>query len=222
MDNPNAPGVPRALGSIAPQPPPPNTRPGMERTPYATVAPGGPDQYGRPPGPGPDAGYGRTPGPDYGRPPAGASADAGAPPPVAAVATAAPPTAGAGSPKDVFDAGVGYLQRRDYESAEGAFRDFLTRFPADRMAGEAQFNLGESLYQRQSYQEAADAFVQMSKKYENSAKAPDALLRLGQSLAALNEKELACVAFADVSRRYPRARSDVKQATERELKRARC
>jgi len=62
----------------------------------------------------------------------------------------------------------------------------------------------------------------MSKKYENSAKAPDALLRLGQSLAALNDKELACVAFADVGRKYPRARSDVKQAIERELKRARC
>jgi hypothetical protein len=39
---------------------------------------------------------------------------------------------------------------------------------------------------------------------------------------ALNDKELACVAFADVGRKYPRARSDVKQAIERELKRARC
>ncbi len=90
------------------------------------------------------------------------------------------------------------------------------------MVAEAQFSLGESLYQRQNYQEAADAFLQMSKKYENSAKAPDALLRLGQSLVALNDKELACVAFADVGRKYPHARSDVKQAIERELKRARC
>jgi TolA-binding protein len=77
-------------------------------------------------------------------------------------------------------------------------------------------------YPRQSYQEAANAFMQMSKKYENSAKAPGALLRLGQSLAPLNEKELACMAFADVGCKYPRARSEVKQAVERELKRARC
>jgi tol-pal system protein YbgF len=237
-DNPNAPGVPRALGSVPPQPPPPNTRPGMERTPYAPVAANSADQgYGRPAGPGADGGYvrpagpggdygrpaapGADAGPGYGRPPAGAPGE-GAPPPAATVATAAPPPAGAGSPKEVYDAGIGFLQHRDYVSAEQAFRDFLTHYPADRMAGEAQFNLGESLFQRQSYQEAADAFVQMSKKYENSGKAPDALLRLGQSLAALNEKELACVAFADVGRKYPRARSDVKQAVERELKRARC
>ena len=90
------------------------------------------------------------------------------------------------------------------------------------MAADAQFNLGESLYQRQSFQDAANEFVQLSKRYETSPKAPDALLRLGQSLFALNEKDLACVAFADVGRKYPRARSDVKQAIERELKRARC
>jgi tol-pal system protein YbgF len=211
-ENPYAPGSPRTLGSTPPQPPPPNTRPGTGPTPYATGAPGT------------DPGYGRAAGADdprYGRPPAGPPpGGAGAAYP--AVATAAPPPSGSGSPREVYDAGVTYLQRRDYAAAEQSFRDFLSRYPTDRMAAEAQFSLGESLYQRQNYQEAADAFLQMSKKYENSAKAPDALLRLGQSLVALNDKELACVAFADVGRKYPHARSDVKQAIERELKRARC
>jgi tol-pal system protein YbgF len=202
--NPYAPGAPRTLGVTPPQPPPPNTRPGMGPTPYAAGASGGADQdYGRPP-----------PAP----PPGGGGAASAFP----AVATTSPPPSGSGSPREVYDAGVAYLQRRDYAAAEESFRDFLRRYPTDRMAAEAQFNLGESLYQRQSYQEAADAFLQMTKKYENNAKAPDAMLRLGQSLAALNDKELACVAFADVNRKYPRARSDVKQATERELKRARC
>jgi tol-pal system protein YbgF len=204
-ENPYAPGAPRQLGSMQPQPPPPNARPGVGPAPYAA---GGND------------GYGRSADPGYGRPPAGAAGNNAAPPAAAypAVAAVQPTT----SAREVYDAGVSSLQRHDYAAAEESFRDFLRRFPSDRMAAEAQFNLGESLYQRQSYQEAANAFVQMSKQYESSAKAPDALLRLGQALAALNEKDLACVALADVGRKYPRARSDVKQAVERELKRARC
>jgi TolA-binding protein len=87
---------------------------------------------------------------------------------------------------------------------------------------DAQFGLGESLFQRQSYQDAATAFVALSKKYENSPKAPDALLRLGQSLAAMNERDLACAAFGDVGRKYPRAAPSLKQAVEREQRRARC
>jgi TolA-binding protein len=90
------------------------------------------------------------------------------------------------------------------------------------LASEAQFGFGESLFQRQSYQDAANAFVELSKRYETSAKAPDALLRLGQSLVAMNERELACVAFGDVGRKYPRAAASLKQAVEREQKRARC
>ncbi len=135
-----------------------------------------------------------------------------------AVATAPPSS----SPRDALDLGMGYLQRRDYALAEETFRGFLTKYPSDRLAAEAQFGLGESLFQRQNYQEAANAFVALSKKYETSTKAPEALLRLGQSLAAMNERELACVALGDVGRKYPRAQPTVKQAIEREQKRARC
>lgn len=200
--NPYAPGAPRMLGSTPPQPPPPATRPGLSPTPYATGAEGDYPGSAAPV----DGNY-------YARPPAA--------PPLGNAAVSPPPSA-PGSAQEIYDAGVSSLQRRDYAAAEDAFRDFLRRYPRDRRAGEAQFNLGESLFQRQSYQDAADAFVALSKKYENSAKAPDALLRLGQSLVALNERELACVAFGDIGRKYPRAQPSVKQAVDREQKRARC
>jgi tol-pal system protein YbgF len=201
-ENPNAPGVPRALGSIPPQPPPAfSGRGGAESTPYGAMAgaPAGAD-------------------PTYGRLPAGGGPrNSGSTGPYA-VATTSPSS----SARDILDLGHGYLQHRDYALAEETFRGFLTKFPSDRLAAEAQFGLGESLFQRQNYHDAADAFVVLSKKYESSNKAPDALLRLGQSLAALNERELACVAFGDVGRKYPRASPSVKQAIEREQKRARC
>jgi tol-pal system protein YbgF len=202
MENPNAPGAPRALGSMPPQPAPmtpPQRGFGGESPPYGAAAGAGASV---------DPGYGRYPaGPGQRNP---SSAD-----PYAVAAGSSPP-------RDTLDLGMGYLQRRDYALAEETFRGFLTKYPSDRLAVEAQFGLGESLFQLQNYQEAANAFVALSKRYETNPKAPDALLRLGQSLAAMNERELACVAFGDIGRKYPRAPSSVKQAVEREQKRVRC
>ncbi|MFG3757157.1 tetratricopeptide repeat protein, partial [Klebsiella pneumoniae] len=77
-------------------------------------------------------------------------------------------------------------------------------------------------FQRQRYRDAAETFLNVTSKYDTSAKAPDALLRLGQSLAALKEREAACAALSEVARKYPRASTGVKQAVEREQKRAKC
>jgi tol-pal system protein YbgF len=166
----------------------------VQRAPGATVS-----SLGPPP---------RAPAPGYG---------VTAPP--SAYGVTAPPSA---APRDAYDLGYGYLLHKDYALAEDTFRDFLKRYPSDRLAADAQYWLGESMFQRQNYRDAADAFLALSKKYENSAKAPDSLLRLGQSLAALNEKELACATFGEVTRKYPRASLTVKQVVEREQKRVRC
>ncbi|HKC32245.1 MAG TPA: tol-pal system protein YbgF [Xanthobacteraceae bacterium] len=126
------------------------------------------------------------------------------------------------TPRDEFDLAYGYMLRKEYPLAEQAFQDYLRRYPNDRMAGEAQFWLGESMFQRQSYQSAAEAFVTLTKNYGSSPKLPDALLRLGQSLAALQQKDLACSTFAEVGRKAPNAPQNVKAAVERERKRVHC
>jgi len=126
------------------------------------------------------------------------------------------------TPRDEYDLAYGYLLRKDYALAEDSFHSFLSKYPSDRLAADAQFWLGESMFQRQSYRDAADAFLTVSKKYEASAKAPDALLRLGQSLAAMNQKELACATFGEIGVKYPRATLNVRQSVEREQKRVRC
>ena len=86
------------------------------------------------------------------------------------------------SPKDAYDLAYGYILRRDYALAEDGFRTFLSKYPNDRQAPEAQYWLGESLFQRQLYREAAENFLNVSTRYETTPKAPDALLRLGQAL----------------------------------------
>ena len=86
-----------------------------------------------------------------------------------------------------YDLAYGYMTRKDYALAEDGFRNFLRRFPSDRLVPDAQYWLGESMFQRQRYRDAAEAFLNVSTKYETNARAPDALLRLGQSLAAMGE-----------------------------------
>lgn len=200
--NPNAPGVPRPLGSIVGQPSAP------ERSDVG--APGGRaageplDLSNLPP---------RRDGalrPQLAPPP----------PPVAgpALATAAPSQ----TPRDEYDLGYGYIQHKDYALAEEAFRAFVKKYPNDRLAADAQYWLGESLFQRQRYRDAAESFLTVTTKFDTATRAPDALLRLGQSLAALKEKEAACAAFGEVTRKYPRASGGVKQGVDREQKRNGC
>jgi len=136
-----------------------------------------------------------------------------------AALTTLPPSA---TPRDEFDLGIGYMQRKDYALAEETMRNFTQRYPSDPLVADSQYWLGESFFQRQQYRDAAEAFLGVTTKFDKSAKAPDALLRLGQSLAALKEKEAACAALGEVTRKYPRASSGVKQAVDREQKRVKC
>ncbi len=133
--------------------------------------------------------------------------------------TTLPPTA---TPRDEFDLGIGYIQRRDYALADETMRNFVRKYPNDRLVADANYWLGESLFQRQRYRDAAEVFLDVTSKYGTSGKAPDSMLRLGQSLAALKEKEAACAALGELSRKYPRAAAGVKQGAERELKRNGC
>jgi tol-pal system protein YbgF len=133
--------------------------------------------------------------------------------------TTLPPSA---TPKDEFDLGIGYIERKDYALAEETMRNFAQKYPSDPLTADSQYWLGESFFQRQRYRDAAESFLGVTTKFDKSAKAPDALLRLGQSLAALKEKEAACAALGEVTRKYPRASSGIKAAVDREQKRVKC
>ena len=211
--NPNAPGAPRPLGSIVGQP-------------SAPLAPDVGAPGGRGAGEPLDLANTNAPrgvAPVQGAPqnypqqryPQGAAPQA---PGGEQVATL-PPT---NSPRDEFDLGYGYIERKDYALADQTLRAFLQKYPSDRLVPEANYWLGESLYQRQRYRDAAESFLTVTTRFENSAKAPDSLLRLGQSLAALKEKEAACAAFGEVIRKYPKASAAVKQGVDREQKRVHC
>jgi tol-pal system protein YbgF len=223
--DPNAPGAPRALGSVHSAAPPPVTRAEQPIiAPEPTVgAPGGRLAAGSPLDLSTLSGAAAS-DPTL-APPAQQQGGALPPPPprnpnaTGALAAVSPPSQ---TPRDEYDLAYGYVLRKDYALAEQQFRSFLGKYPSDRMAPDALYWLGESLFQRQRYRDAAESFLTVSTKHETTGKAPDALLRLGQSLAALGEKETACATLGEVTRKYPRASVSVKQSVEREQKRVRC
>jgi tol-pal system protein YbgF len=198
--NPNAPGAPRALGG--------GQLPLPAEAPIG--APGG-RGAGEPLDLANTAGAGNSPGALPPPPPRNTNATG--------ALTTLPPSA---TPRDEFDLGVGYIQRKDYALAEETMRNFAKKYPSDPMIADAQYWLGESFFQRQLYRDAAESFLSVTTKFNRSAKAPDALLRLGQSLAALKEREAACAAFGEVTRKYPQASGSIKQAVDREQKRVKC
>jgi len=204
--DPNAPGAPRPLGSstTATEPPPPGPDTGGPGQPGAPL---NLSNISGPPGGG--AAAGTLPPPPPPNPNAtGVMQEASLPPNA--------------TPKDEYDLAYGYVRQKNYELAAQTFRDFLQKYPAERLTPEAQYWLGESLFQDRKYHDAAEAFLAVSTKYETSGHAPDALLRLGQSLAALGEKEAACASLGEVLRKYPHASISVRQNVDREQKRAHC
>ena len=230
LQNPNAPGAPQTLGTLAAGSPPPVVQGSGTDLPEPPIgAPGG-RQAGAPLD---LTTLGNIPGGNPGSVPAGVPANdpntpqsSALPPPptrnlsaTGVVASVLPPSA---TPRDQYDLGYGYIQRKDYALAEDALQTFLTKFPSDKLVPDAQFWLGESRFQRQRYDAAAEAFLAVSTKHTTNAKAPEAMLRLGQSLAALGQREMACATLAEVGRKYPRATANVRQGVEREQKRVKC
>lgn len=193
---PQAPGAPQPLGATA------SIRP----LPGGPSAPGGSiivDDASRGPGPGDPlplggaATPGRVPGPQ-----------------VAALP--------GGNPADDLALAKGFLQRGDYELAEGQYRAFLRGHPHDRMEPEAQFGLAETYFLRQRYQEAAEQYLNLATQHPQASLAPEGLLKLAMSLRAIGEKQQACGTLSEITRKYPHGTAGLKMAVQREQKRSRC
>jgi tol-pal system protein YbgF len=178
--DPDAPGAPRPLGSLAP----------VASTGSAGGRNEGPspalDQYD--PGAPLDLskGLSRTTGA-----PAAALSTPGITTPSGTVIAALP-----NSSKAEFDIALANLKQRAYENAERGFAAFLDKNPRDKLATDAIYYLGESYYLRGRQREAAEQYLKISTQYANSPRAPAALLRLGESLNALGAKDQACATLA--------------------------
>lgn len=129
---------------------------------------------------------------------------------------------GNGDPKQVYETAYGYLLQQDYVSAESAFGDFLSKFPQDGLASNAQYWLGETYFVRGQYKSAANAFLKGYETYRTGSKAPDSLLKLAMSLDRLGQRDAACSSLSELTARFPQAPPHVKRTARSEQSRAGC
>ena len=124
--------------------------------------------------------------------------------------------------KQLYETAYGYLMQRDYGAAQGAFEDFLSRYPQDSLAGNAQYWLGEAHFVRGEYKAAASSFLKGYQNYAGNARAADSLLKLAMSLDRLGQKDAACSSFGELSTRFPNAPENVKMRAKSERQRIGC
>jgi tol-pal system protein YbgF len=151
----------------------------------------------------------------------GTGTDMAALPPAFGAATA-PNGADAGNAKQLYETAYGYLMQRDYGAAQSSFEDFLSRYPQDSLAGNAQYWLGEAHFVRGEYKAAASSFLKGYQNYAGNARAADSLLKLAMSLDRLGQKDAACSSFGELSTRFPNAPENVKMRAKSERQRIGC
>jgi tol-pal system protein YbgF len=132
------------------------------------------------------------------------------------------PTAPAGTARGDYEIARNMLDRGEYEASEMAFREFLKKHGKDRLKVDAIFGLGETFYRRNRYREAAEQYLQITTDSPKAARAAEAMLKLGMSLRGLGATPEACGTYTEVTKKYPNASAAIKQAVDREKKRAQC
>jgi tol-pal system protein YbgF len=127
-----------------------------------------------------------------------------------------------GTPKDQYDYAFDLLKRAEYAQAEQALRQFVTTYPTDPLAGNAQYWLAETYYVRNNYSEAAAQFLKGYQTYPQSPKAADNLFKLGLTLTILGKVQEACSAYQRFDREYATAAGALKRRVVDERQRLGC
>ncbi len=110
-----------------------------------------------------------------------------------------------GAPRSLYSAAIEQFRRGAYETARGGFQEFLTQYPADELAPDAQYYLAET------YREAGDAgraireYNRVVELYPNSSAAPTALYKAGLLQVDRGNRDTACEYFQRVVAGYPRS-----------------
>ena len=90
----------------------------------------------------------------------------------------------------------------DYDGAEAAFADFVSRYPDSKKTPEARYWWGKTLAVRGDHADAATAFIGAIRGWPQTSWAPDAVVELSRSLIALKKPADACKTLDELSRRY--------------------
>jgi len=107
------------------------------------------------------------------------------------------------TPQALYDDAFNDIRDQNYDSASAKFQTFLSQYPKDALAPNAQYWLAETYFAKQDYRQAAKIFAQNYQQYPQGSKAPASLLKLGMSLGRLGKKDDACLSYAQLKKEFP-------------------
>ncbi len=132
--------------------------------------------------------------------------DSAAPPPAkpgrTPLKTAPETPAAPAGPEAQWRAAQALATAKDYNGAEVALADFLSKYPKSTHASEAQYMLGKNYAAQKQHAEAAKAYLGGYKTYPKGARAPDSLLGLAQALIDLKKPAQACQSLGELDAAY--------------------
>jgi tol-pal system protein YbgF len=121
--------------------------------------------------------------------------------PVAELSGAAPQA----SAPEAFTQARQLMLNGDYDGAEAAFQDYVTRFGDGPRGPEARYWLGKTLTARSAHADAAGAYIGAIRGWPQTSWAPDAVVELSRALIQLKKPADACQTLGELARRYPKA-----------------
>lgn len=124
--------------------------------------------------------------------------------------------------KDLYENALTDLKNNKLSDAETKLTQFLSSFPQDALAGNAQYWLGEVYYKQQNFAKAAVAFKDGYSKYPEGSKGPDCLLKLGLSMKALGKKQEACTAFTNLPSMFGKVNPEISARSKKEAEALAC
>jgi tol-pal system protein YbgF len=110
----------------------------------------------------------------------------------------------------------------DYDSAQGAFADFVQTYPDNPRTPEARYWWGKTLLVRGDNVKAASAFIGAIRGWPQTAWGPDAVVELSRALVALKKGPDACQTLAELPKKYPKAPAGIKSRAAAVREQAKC
>ena len=134
-----------------------------------------------------------------------AAAQAAQPPSPAEAPAAPDPRAATQAASTDFTKARQLMLSGDYDTAEAAFKAYVTAYPDSARTPEANYWWGKTLLVRGDNVRAASAFIAAIRGWPQTTWAPDAVVELSRSLVAVKRGPDACQALAELGRKYPKA-----------------
>jgi len=127
-----------------------------------------------------------------------------------------------GTAEEQYQFAFGLLRKHQFDQAETAFKEFLSKHEGGALASNARYWLGETHYARAEYVKAAEVFLQGFEKDPKGGKAPDSLLKLAMSLGQLGQNKEGCAAIDKLFADFPNANSSLKRTATRQQRQMNC